>query len=82
MNVKIGDLILCRGELVGIVIKIEIDPPDDDSVVWGKIMWSNGSTTWEDMLLNINDDNIFEIISERNNTMGGKNEQNTTEQTI
>ena len=55
---KVGDVIAhIQSDAVakrGIIL--ELDPEQPDSVIWAKIMWSNGQITWEDILLSIEDD--------------------------
>ena len=58
---NIGDIVICRGKLHGIILELDDEDFDDDMIVWAKIMWSNGVVTWEDMIASSEDD-VFKIL--------------------
>ena len=60
---KPGDIVICHGKRCGLILQINTDDSRDHKIVWAKIMWSNGSITWEDLVLNGEDD-IFEVLNE------------------
>ena len=55
---EVGDIIRCRGKKIGIIVSLQLIDG-----LWGQIMWSDSTLTWEDLLLNIEEDEIFEIIN-------------------
>jgi hypothetical protein len=64
--INVGDLIICRGETVGIVLEVfeeqaELAEVLSTDVVWARVMWASGESTWEDIKLNTTD-NLFKII--------------------
>ena len=63
---NVGDLIICRGETVGIVLEVfeeqaEGAEASNTDIVWARVMWASGESTWEDIKLNTTD-NLFKII--------------------
>ena len=59
---NVGDIVICREKLRGIILELDDGDFDEDMIVWAKIMWSNGSVTWEDMLTS-QEDNVFKMLT-------------------
>jgi hypothetical protein len=60
-----GDLVLLKSQQaihkhVGIIIEIDDEDFENDNIVWAKIMWYDGTITWEDMICSI-EDKVFEV---------------------
>ena len=58
---NVGDIVICRGKLNGIILELDDEDMDPDMIVWAKIMWSSGVITWEDMIASSEDD-VFKIL--------------------
>ena len=60
MSLSVGDMIICRGKKIGMIIEID-DLTPDENIIWAKVLWSEGRTTWEDIQCSTDSD-IFEIV--------------------
>ena len=60
---KIGDLVICRGELYGIILGLDDEDLTDEGYMWVQIMWTDSRITWEDMVTDGKLDEIFQVIS-------------------
>ena len=58
--IKVGDLILCRGTYIGLVIAAESGNYDNDD--WIQVWWQDGRTTWEELEPSME---VFEVINEK-----------------
>ena len=58
---NVGDIVICRGEELGIILELDDEDMDDDMIVWARIMWSTGKVTWEDMIASA-EDSVFKIL--------------------
>ena len=61
-RLKIGDLVICRAQTTGIILEIDISDLEEGGITWAKILWSDSSETWED-LIHWEEDNIFTVIT-------------------
>jgi hypothetical protein len=60
-DVGLGDLVICRQEIIGLVIDIDDYILQEDNLIWVKVFWADGSITWEDLVTSKEDD-VFQII--------------------
>jgi hypothetical protein len=66
---NVGDMILCRREYTGVIIKMRLTPICQGSSLiedgtWAQILWChNGRMTWEDMGCSFEGE-VFEVINE------------------
>jgi len=64
---KVGDLVLCRGKKIGIIVELKNDSmlPNlkDKPQDWARILWGNYRYTWEEIESSFVP-GIIEIISE------------------
>ena len=60
---KVGDVIVCRGKVYGIVLDLDCSDLETEGYSWVQILWPDRKITWEDLILNL-EDGIIEVISE------------------
>jgi len=50
-QLKVGDLVLCRGKAVGIIIKLMNQTQDWKGInpEWAHILWNDNHCTWEEV---------------------------------
>ena len=59
---KVGDLVICRGELYGIILGVDDSDLEAEGYYWAQIMWHDGRVTWEDLIASSEDD-VFQVIA-------------------
>jgi len=59
---NVGDLVLCRNKLYGLVLEIDDSDFDLDGIMWALILWDNFRACWEEISNQFEASNCIEVV--------------------